>query len=401
MSKEKSTQKEQSQVTKPKIIDSIDPNLELPSATIEDLVTLLDNSRFRLTVADLSKIRLSRRLDVLSRDMPPSSKYFCHLFDPDNNLIASGEYFSEQEARIEFWPYRFGRYRLRICSEDGWMRNAYIHFVRLKNPLFFPNLNDDLDKLFERWIAKSEEENEPREEGTGKIIFTRDGLLEKNDPSIDVSQDWVNASRRILFILKDQPTEWSDDARLWLKDLGEAEQHADIKKRNRELGTPFFQNLANIFYGLLNATDKRDCLFSRLAQDRVVSCFNTKPFGFMEMKKQGGEHSIDDNVLKEYVAKYVDFLNEEINVLRANIFVCTSPVIFDFFTKKGRDSGTCITFGEAHSGMCYDPKRKTLFLTSYHPSARKSYADFYERVMNDFRFFLRSEYANKFFLKGA
>ena len=151
----------------------------------------------------------------------------------------------------------------------------------------------------------------------------------------------------------------------------------------------------------LNATDKRDCLFSRLAQDRVVSCFNTKPFGFMEMKKQGGEHSIDDNVLKEYVAKYVDFLNEEINVLRANIFVCTSPVIFDFFTKKGRDSGTCITFGEAHSGMCYDPKRKTLFLTSYHPSARKSYAGFYERVMNDFRFFLRSEYANKFFLKGA
>ena len=142
------------------------------------------------------------------------------------------------------------------------------------------SFNEELDKLFEQWIAKSEEENEPREGGTGRVIFTRDGLLEKNDPSIDVYQDWVNASRRILFILKDQPTEWSDDARLWLKDLGEAEQHADIKKRNRELGTPFFQNLANIFYGLLNATDKRDCLFSRLAQDRVVSCFNTKPFGF-------------------------------------------------------------------------------------------------------------------------
>lgn len=48
MSKEKSTQKEQPQVTKPKIIDSIDPNLELPSVTVEDLVTPLDNSRFRL-----------------------------------------------------------------------------------------------------------------------------------------------------------------------------------------------------------------------------------------------------------------------------------------------------------------------------------------------------------------
>ncbi len=260
------------------------------------------------------------------------------------------------------------------------------------------SFNEELDKLFEQWIAKSEEENEPREGGTGRVIFTRDGLLEKNDPSIDVYQDWVNASRRILFLLKDQPTKWCDDARLWLKDLGEAEQHAEIKKRNRELGTGFLKNIANIFYGLSNATTENNCDFNQLSHDDVALCFNTRPFGILETKKQGGDHSIDDNVLREYVVKYSDFLKEEIKILSANIYVCASPVIFDFFTKEGRDSGEYITFGEAHSGMCYNPKEKILYLTSYHPSVPANIKDaenFYDRVMKDFCVFLR-EYATEF-----
>ena len=112
----------------------------------------------------------------------------------------------------------------------------------------------------------------------------------------------------------------------------------------------------------LNATDKRDGLFSRLAQDRVVSCFNTKPFGFMEMKKQGGDHSIEDNVLKEYVAKYVDFLNEEINVLRANIFVCTSPMIFDFSLKRGETAERVLLLGRRILECVTIPKEKPFFL---------------------------------------
>lgn len=260
------------------------------------------------------------------------------------------------------------------------------------------SFNEELDKLFEQWIAKSEEENEPREKGTGRVIFTRDGLLEKNDPSIDVSQDWVNASRRILFILKDQPTEWCDDARLWLTDLDtDTQENRDKKKRNRELGTGFLKNIANIFYGLSNATTENNCDFNQLSYDDVALCFNTRPFGILETKKQGGDHSIDDNVLREYMVKYSDFLKEEIKILSANIYVCASPVIFDFFTKEGRDSGEYITFEEAHSGMCYNPKGKILYLTSYHPSYFKiSYADFYNRVMNDFRYFLRSEYVKVF-----
>ena len=82
----------------------------------------------------------------------------------------------------------------------------------------------------------------------------------------------------------------------------------------------------------------------------------------MEMKKQGGEHSIDDNVLKEYVAKYVDFLNEEINVLRANIFVCTSPVIFDFSLKRGETAERVLLLGRRILECVTISKEKPFFL---------------------------------------
>ena len=254
------------------------------------------------------------------------------------------------------------------------------------------SFNEELDKLFEQWIAKSEEENDPREKGTGRVIFTRDGLLEKNDPSIDVYQDWVNASRRILFLLKDQPTKWCDDARLWLKDLGEAEQHAEIKKRNRELGTGFLKNIANIFYGLSNATTENNCDFNQLLHDDVALCFNTRPFGILETKKQGGGSSLGNTELNRCLYTYESFIVRQLEIMQPNICVSTSWIITSFLKKQ---AGSVVSF-PGHKGMFYVKASKTLYLTSYHPSARNAYADFYERVMNDFRCFLRSEYAKVF-----
>ena len=261
------------------------------------------------------------------------------------------------------------------------------------------SFNEELDKLFDQWIneiekniANSDKEDQYREGGTGKVIFTRDGLLEKNDPSIDVYQDWVNASRRILFLLKDQPTEWCDDVRLWLKDLGEAEQHAEIKKRNRELGKKFIRNIANIFYGLANATAEDDCAFEQLTYDDVAHCFNTRPFGILETKKQGGGTTLGNTDLNRCLHTYESFIIRQLEIMQPNICVSTSWIITSFLKKR---AGSVVPF-PGHKGMFYVRASKTLYLTSYHPSARNAYADFYERVMNDFRFFLRSNDAKEF-----
>ena len=263
------------------------------------------------------------------------------------------------------------------------------------------SFNEELDKLFDQWINEIEKNianSDKEDQGTGKVIFTRDGLLEKNDPSIDVYQDWVNASRRILFLLKDQPTEWCDDARLWLKDLDtDTQENRDKKKKNRALGKKFIRNIANIFYGLANATAEDDCAFEQLTYDDVALCFNTRPFGILETKKQGGGTTLGNTKLNRCLYTYESFIVRQLEIMQPNICVSTSWIITSFLKKQ---AGSVVSF-PGHKGMFYVKASKTLYLTSYHPSARNSYADFYERVMNDFRFFLRSEYANKFFLKGA
>lgn len=78
------------------------------------------------------------------------------------------------------------------------------------------NYNERLNALFEVWKKESEKYNEQREAtDEANIIFTEDGILEKGDKyAIDVEAAWHNSAKRILFILKDQPTEWSNDARL-------------------------------------------------------------------------------------------------------------------------------------------------------------------------------------------
>lgn len=44
--------------------------------------------------------------------------------------------------------------------------------------------NTQLESLFSRWIERSEQNGELREQICGKIIFTRDGLMEKFDSTV-------------------------------------------------------------------------------------------------------------------------------------------------------------------------------------------------------------------------
>lgn len=100
------------------------------------------------------------------------------------------------------------------------------------------NYHSQLDELFEEWKQESLKYDEPREPiENGRIIFTDDGLVEKSDElKIDVEKEWRKSDKRVMFILKDQPSEWCNDARLWLK-----------TPENRELKSKFIHNIANIF----------------------------------------------------------------------------------------------------------------------------------------------------------
>lgn len=250
--------------------------------------------------------------------------------------------------------------------------------------------NDKLNDLIERWIERSEHNNEPREQDSGNIIFTKDGLLEKNDSAIDVEKEWNNSNKRVLFIIKDQPTEWSDDLRLWLKDIEhEKPKSRKNKEDNRALKSRFMLNLANILYGLTHNAPSLDAV--RDSFEQVKHCFNTMPFALVECKKQGGKSSIADGVLLTYIKRYGDLLREEIEILQPNMIVCTSPVIYDFVQNLYK--GELITM-KGHNSIRINMKRKMLIFCSYHPSAWN--VNVYEGVMDHYRAFLKSELASHF-----
>lgn len=245
--------------------------------------------------------------------------------------------------------------------------------------------NWELEELFREWILESERYNEARENyGEENIIFTKDGILEKADDNIDVETEWEKSEKRILFILKDQPAKWCDDVRLWLK-----------RKDNQELQPKFMHNLANIFWGLYNGNKNRLCSFDELTLnlDDVKKCFNTYPFAFVESKKQGGKPYIPNKMLKDYLNRYKHFIIRELEILKPNMIVCTSQIIYGFVCRLYPENELIKI--EGHNSIRIHQESGTLIFCSYHPSARKGYAEIYAGVMNHYRAFLLSEYAGE------
>lgn len=245
----------------------------------------------------------------------------------------------------------------------------------------YQSYNSQLNKLFTEWKEKSLE--------NGDVIFTEDGLMEKAEArNIDVEKEWRESSKRIMFLLKDQPSTSSDDARLWLRDKNMGLKNCELKSR-------FIRNIANIFWGLYHADREHLCTVADMKKsfDEIKECFNTKPFAFIECKKQGGGTTISNNTLKEYLERYGDFLKREIDILQPNMIVCTSSIIYKFVCRKYNQEEELIKIDDKHNSIRFHRTSGTLIFCSYHPSARKSHETVYEGVMDHYRAFLKSDYA--------
>lgn len=256
------------------------------------------------------------------------------------------------------------------------------------------NYNEQLESLFEEWIKRSEEHQEARETTEEqKIVFTRDGLMEKENRAIDICKAWEQSTRRVMFLVKDQPTVWCDDARLWLKICDNDDSSGQYRKqRNRELKPRFIRNIANVFWGLMSATREHLCTAIEMREsfESVKSNFNRMPFAFVECKKQGGTTSISNDVLQHYLNTYGDLLWREIQILKPNILVCTSSIIYNFIIGKYPQNELISLSG--HNSIRIHPQTKTVILCSFHPSARISFDKFYEGVMDHYRAYIQSDY---------
>ena len=93
--------------------------------------------------------------------------------------------------------------------------------------------NELLDTLFKQW--KNSYNKDVRDK------FCLDGLVYKNDSSIDVDSLWGQSSRRVAFLLKDCPDGYGYDTReLLLDKIGIEKAY-----KNRELKVKFLKNLGH------------------------------------------------------------------------------------------------------------------------------------------------------------
>lgn len=261
--------------------------------------------------------------------------------------------------------------------------------------------DEKLNLLFEKWIKASEKsENDEKRDTNNQIIFTYDGLMYKPDSSIDVEEDWEKEKIRVMFLLKDQPSNDTNDARAWLKDLPEDKEHNKKQKdKNRNLRSKFIRNVANLFYGIYHSRVGNVVSFDSLNHEEVKSTFLTKPFAFVECKKQGGTTSISDPKLKYYLnhKDYKPLLEEEIRILNPNVIVCTNKHIYSFVINLFGGEKAFLKVPGKNSIRVRPEKEgvsKMIIFCSYHPSAiGKDYITIFEGVMDHYRAFLHSDIA--------
>ncbi len=260
------------------------------------------------------------------------------------------------------------------------------------------DIGNELDTLFEEWKNRL---------GT---CFTYDGIMYQNSKeNKQVEQEWLDSPKRVLFLLKDQHQygdgNWDEHIHYWLKDLPDDKPSVlENKRRNRNLIPPVFNNgtrarksilkpIAFLLWGLSKVEKSTDWKFDdvKANMEEVKRFINSQPFAIVECKKDPGGHECKDHILQQHIVKYGDLLEKEIKILNPNMIVCTSMIIYNS-VKKMFPQNEVSEFGDNPrlGKIAYHKNSGTLIFSSFHPSARKSYQNMYEYVIQNYRVFLQS-----------
>lgn len=259
----------------------------------------------------------------------------------------------------------------------------------------YKKYNDLLSELFKQWIENYNEEDRER--------FCQDGLMLKNDSSLNVDFLWEHSPRRVVFMLKDCPDGTGYDTREILTDkFGTEKGH-----KNRNLKVKFLRNLAKLLYGLiemspLNVDEFNDKYVNKRIPE-VVKCWNTKPFAFIESKKLAGGKTVSEKTILDSLDHDEFFLKKELDILRPNIIVCcnaTGDSIFNFVTQKYFYGIDAIKIGgeyilddgrivaDMRTCLWYFPSNNVVVIKAFHPSVAANWKVL-EKVLSPFRSFIR------------
>lgn len=248
------------------------------------------------------------------------------------------------------------------------------------------NFVEKNDSILQKWKEHIEkvEKKSPNFASDG-IMFR--GEIEQNERWSNPEKEnelWENAPIRYLFLTKDQNC-WNKAAWDVRSETGRSnEDSCSIQYR-------FYRNLMYILYGIINSEDTL-CGYEDFTNEQAIQTYDSAPLARINVKKQAGGSSIDNNTLKEHIERYKEFLVEQITALDADVLICcgysesiedTGNIILNFLIKE------IYNFTKINEWIYYDDKTKKVAINAWHLSYRGvKQKDFFEGLVTAYHKFI-------------
>ncbi len=249
-------------------------------------------------------------------------------------------------------------------------------------------------RILDRWRLDYVQKNQSLYPNCSNLgdYFTPDGIMYKGEiketyvpygdgktgfrwerkPSGLENELWANAPIRVLYLTKDQNT---GDCEAW--DVrGETYRYPDKdcppEKMYLFSQNIFFRNLVYSLYGIMNTThiQKQEYDFTNEDALRFV---DSQIYARINCKKEVGGDQCNNNLLRDAINNDAPFLKEQIDNLKADIFICCG------YSKSISDTGNLMlnflnTIDNYHfepeigDWIYYDETNNRIAINSYHLS---------------------------------
>lgn len=195
------------------------------------------------------------------------------------------------------------------------------------------------------------------------------------------NEKWANAPLRILFLTKDQNAGGED---AW-----------DVRGETGDLSYAFFRNLMYQLYGLVNTTTTQKADYEFTNED-AIELYNTFPIARVNVKKEAGESSIKNEVLRFYLDRDKKFIKEQILNLDADIIVCCG--YSDYVEESGNlllnflnnECGFSFERQPDDNWIYFDQALNKIAINNWHLSVRYSSEKIYDQMMTAYKNFLNN-----------
>ena len=253
------------------------------------------------------------------------------------------------------------------------------------------NFVEKNDSILQKWKEHNEKVEKTMNQQAPK--FASDGIMFRGE--IDQNERWSNPEKenelwenapiRYLFLTKDQNA-GTDDAWDVRSEIGRSnEDSCSIREQ-------FYRNLMYILHGIINSEDTL-CDYEDFTNEQAIQTYDSAPLARINVKKQAGGSSIDNNKLKTYIERDKEFLIEQISALDADVLICcgysesiedTGNIILNFLSKE------IYNFTKINEWIYYDDKTKKVAINAWHLSYNRgvSQKDFFEGLVTAYHKFI-------------